>query len=483
MELNKNHMYFELFIALLGVFLTLIFLDMTRTYWTSDAGWFMSLALSFLVASFIASSLGMILQTRSRVGGSLLLIVSLQFGYIFFESGFLRFDGVALGALAGGCLTCYSYVNNRFDKLAVYVRRLIKIFFVLILLYLLSLFIVKIMAFEEISQLSNSNDVSRLLFLLGIFSAICYLLTKNIHGIRAYDVFVYGPSRSGKTLLLLAFYSHFVTFLSGERKEFIVSDTNEERLKIKNMLVEIESGELPKSNLRTDLAIYALSGVKALKRVGMTFVDYGGEHTNDFKPLRYKEVIAELNKYFNIIGPHKLEQSIGDIEYIKSLRDSHKNEFAALVDKVTFAHIYNRFESAGKIIFLVDGDHIISYFNEGKNELTKIFGHYADIIKLFGDEKEYAIVVTKVDQFKDISALLENSNEAREIEREIYDLFCEVYTFKEIVHMAYRMPIYMYAISVDATKRPLTVEAEEEAQSRRLKINPWRVGEIGEFSF
>lgn len=489
MKVNRNSTIFELLPILLGALLTLIFLYASKPYWISDTGWYVELALSFFVASFISSAVGMILESRSRVGGILLLAVFLQFAYIFYESGFLRMDGVALGVAEGGYLTYYSYVNNRFDRLAQYIRRFIKLFFVFTLLYLLIRILTNLIAMEsveEISQfrLSVSNEFIKVMVLIGTLYLVSFLLTKTMRGIRAYDVFVYGPSRSGKTLLLLAFYTDFINSLSGQRKQFIVSGTNDERLKIENMLTEIENGKLPKSNLRTDLAIYVLSGTKNLKPVEMTFVDYGGEHTKDFKPLQFNEVIVELNTRFNMKEPNELEQNIGNIDYIKNLQQTHKNDFAAYVDKVTFAHIYKKFESAGKIIFLVDGDHLVSYHTEGKSELTKLFGHYSDIINLFGNEKSYAIVVTKTDQFKDISIIMENSEEAKKIEREIYDLLFEISTFKEIVNMAYKMPIYMYAISVDATLKPLTSEEEEmEAQRRPLKINPWRVGEIGEFSF
>jgi hypothetical protein len=486
--MNRNRTILELVSILLGAFLTFIFLYLSKPYWISDPGWFIKLALSFFVASFISGALGMTLEARSRVGGILLLAVSLQFAHSFYESGFLLIGGIALGLAEGGYLTYYSVVNNRFDRLASYLRRFIKIFFASTLLYLLIQILYKIIvteSFQEFSQfrLSGSNEALKVIVLLGTFCAVYFLLMKTIYGIRAFDVFVYGPSRSGKTLLLLALYSHFINFLNGKRREFIVSDTNEERLKIESMLTDIENGKLPKSNLRTDLAIYVLSGRKNLKPVGVTFVDYGGEHTKDFKPFHFKEIVTELNTRFNIKEPHKLEQNVENLDFIKNLRDTYKDDFAVSVDKVTFAHIYKKFENAGKIIFLVDGDHIVSYHNEGKNELTKLFGHYSDIINLFGSEKSYAIVVTKTDQFKDISIIMEDSEEAKKIEREIYDMFCEIPTFKEIVNMAYQMPIHMYAISVDATMKPLKMEDEEaEMQRKHLKINPWRVGEIEKFS-
>lgn len=493
MEINKNRTIFELVLIISGALLTIIFLYMSKSYWISDPPWYIKFALSFFIGSFIFGALGMLLEARSKVGGIFLLAVFLPFAYSFYETGFLRIDGIALGVAEGGYLTYYSIVNNRFDRLAIYLRRIVKIFFSLTLLYLLIQFIYNFVVLNFSNGIPefglNSSDESfKILIMIGIILFVYLFLTRTIYGIRAYDVFIYGPSRSGKTLLLLAFYNHFINFLRGQKKEFIVSDTGEERLKIENMLVEVESGRLPKSNLRTDLAIYLLSGRKNLKPVGMTFVDYGGEHTRDFKPTHFKEIITELRKRFNINEPPTLEQRIENLDFIINLRDNYRDDFAASVEKVTFAHIYRKFESAGKIIFLVDGDHVISYHNEGKNELTKLFGHYSDVIKLFGSEKSYAIVVTKIDQYKDISKIFENSPEAKEIELEIYDLFCQIPTFKEIVNIAYKVPIHLYAISVDATMKPLKKgedekgEEETEMQRKPLKINPWRVEEIEKFS-
>ena len=480
MKINRNHTIFEIILVFFGVLLSLIFLYMSMPYWISNTEWYIKLTLSFFVASFISSAIGMVLEFRSRTGGVFLLAVFLPFVYVFYVSGFLSIDGFVFGMLEGGYLSFYSYFKNRFDKLAMYLRRFIMIFFVFTSLYLIRTLanIIEMEPSQEVSQFMLSGS-----FLIGIFFIFSFLLTKTIRGIRAYDVFVYGPSRSGKTLLLLAFYNHFVNFLGGQRKEMILSEKNKESLKIENMLVDIENGELPKSNLRTDLAIYLLSGKKGFKPVGMTFVDYGGEHTKNFNPSQYDLIIEELNNLFKI-DASKPEHDMGNLDFIKNLRDTHKDEFAESVEKVTFAHIYKKFESAGKIIFLVDGDHIVDYNKGGKNDLIKLFGHYSDIINIFGNEKSYAIVVTKIDKYKDLSNIMEDSIEAREIEHEIYDQLCKISTFKEIVNMASQMPIYMYTVSVDATMKPLTMESKNsEMQREYLKINPWRVEEIGKFSF
>lgn len=486
MEINKNRTILESVLIISGTLLTLIFLSMSRIYWILDPGWIIKLALSFFIGSVVSGAVGMLLEVRSRVGGFFLLAVFLSFAYSFSTNGFLRIDGIVLGLAQGGYLTYYSVVNNRFDRLALYLRRLIQIFLVFTLLFLLIQFIsinVSMDFSKEIPEfgLISSSESFKFVVLIGIICAVCFLMTKTVYGIRAYDVFIYGPSRSGKTLLLLAFYNHFISYLKGHKEEFIVSDTNEERLKIENMLIEIESGRLPKSNLRSDLAIYLLSGKKNFKPVSITFVDYGGEHTTDFKPAHFKDIVAKLSARFNI-QEQILKQNIENISYITDLRDNHKDDFAASVAEVTFAHIYKRFEKAGKIIFLVDGDHIVSYNDEGRKELIKLFGHYSKIIQLFGSEKSYAIAVTKIDQYKDLSPILEDSPEAKEIELDIYNLLCEIPTFMEIVHMAYKTHIHLYTISVDATMKPINKEEETELKQKTLKINPWRVEEIEHFS-
>lgn len=540
--------------VLVGILLSLIFLGMSEIYWKSDAYWAIQIIFSFIVSSLIFGAIGLILEQNSRTGGIFVLVVFLFIAYVFSGRGFLRIDGFMLGMLQGGYLSYYSYVNNRFDKLAAHSRRFIKFFCVFTSLYLIYISNIIIVYFDEIPQfrLSSSNDVFKIIIIIGSLVLFSFLLRRTIRGIRAYDVFIYGPSGSGKSLLLLAFYKHFMNFYKGVRKEFIFSEKNKENLKIESMLIALESGELPKSNLRTDLAMYELSGKNSFKPVGITFVDYGGEHTDNFDQSRYTTTIKELREQFYVdalnlkkvienaeasnlekiltedISPSRLKEilgeanvseiyeklndkdpnnkimlkkklitkldeklegldkKLGDLEGIQDLKDKNQNKFAEYIEEIIFACVYKRFESAGKIIFLVDGDHVANYHKDGeskgKNELIKLFGTYSKIINKFGNEKSYAIVVTKIDKFENISDTLEDSIEAKAIEHTMYDMFCEIDTFKEIIHMADKTSIYLYVISVDATKEPHMGE-DTDTQGKSLKINPWRVGELERFSF
>lgn len=541
--------------VLVGILLSLIFLDMSEIYWKSDAYWAIQIIFSFIVASLIFGAIGLILEQNSRIGGFFVLVVFLSITYVFSGRGFLRIDGFMLGVLEGGYLSYYSYVNNRFDKLAMHSRRLIKFFCVSATLYLIYVANIIIMYFDEIPQFrfSSSNEVFKAIIMIGSLVIFSFLLTKTIRGIRAYDVFIYGPSGSGKSLLLLAFYKHFIKFYKGMRKELIFSEKNKENLKIESMLIALENGELPKSNLQTDLAMYKLSGTNSFKPVGITFVDYGGEHTDNFDKSRYTTTIKKLREQFYVdalnlkkeienaeasnmekiltedISPSKLKEIVGEantselyeklndtnnpnnkkilknmlinkldeklkeleinlvnFDGIQDLKDKNQNKFTEYIEEIIFVYVYKRFENAGKIIFLVDGDHVTNYRkdgeNNGKNKLIELFGKYSKIINKFGNEKSYAIVVTKIDKFDNISNILEDSIEAKAIEHTIYDMFCEIDPFMEIVHMADKTSIYLYVVSVDATKEPHMGE-DTETQVKCLKINPWRVGEIERFSF
>jgi len=481
LDITINNTNLEIIFVLVGFLLSLIFLYMSRSYWIADTKWYVKLTLSFLVASFISSAIGMILERNSIIGGIFLLSVFLPFLYVFYVSGFLLVDGFILGMFEGGYLSFYSYFKNSFDRLAMYLRRLIMAFFVFTSLYLIiRAFTPMNESFQEIPQ----NEISKFIFLIVILFIFLFLLKETIHGIRAYDVFVYGPSGSGKTLLLLALYDQFIAFLGGERKEFIVSEKNKESLKIGNMLAALENGELPKSNLRTDLALYKLSGKKGFKPVRMKFIDYGGEHTKDFDSTIYQKTIDDLHDSFGT-ETVELNDKIEDMSYVKELQKSNPDNFAQSVEKVVFAHIYKSLVNAGKIIFLVDGDYIVNFRDgDGKHNLTKLFGQYSHIISTFGNEKSYAIVVTKTDKFEDLSQILENSKEAEDIEHKIYKMFYEINTFKEIVNKSEKIPIYMYTVSVDATMKPQIMGyGNAETQQKCLKINPWRVVEIEKFSF
>ena len=68
-------------------------------------------------------------------------------------------------------------------------------------------------------RLSSSNESFKVVVLIGIYLCSFFLLTKTIYGIRAYDVFVYGPSQIRKNIVTACFLQSLYKFLKRPEKK------------------------------------------------------------------------------------------------------------------------------------------------------------------------------------------------------------------------------------------------------------------------
>lgn len=461
--------------------------------------------LSFIPAFLIANAFGLALHEQSRRGSVFLFAGFLPVLHLLSQHDFLSTNGLVLGFLAGGLLDLQVLSRNQFSSLARYARSGSRFFFLVLSYYLL----IRLLEFMYPLSIEGIRQIfeieSEELKNLGIaFLAVFFLLmsTTFIRGIQASEVFVYGPSRSGKTLLLLALYSHFVDFYEGTHREIILSSDREEekawqlskksekKLRIESMLAELEGGITPKSTNRTDLAIYELSGKKnGLLPVEFTFIDYGGEYTEDLDQKKYSGALHSLskklsgNEKLSGLSVETLHRQIGTLSFLELLKNNYSKEIGDQFYNLIPACIYKRMQTAGKVIFLVDGDYVLDYHGEGRKELTALFGHYFRLMNQLGPEKSYALVLTKTDKLKNLSEVSDNSEKAGEIEAEIYSLLDRIYTFREIQNLAKRIPIYFYTVSVDATLSPQSLKDLPEEQQGITQLFPWRVGEVAKFGF
>ena len=225
------------------------------------------------------------------------------------------------------------------------------------------------------------------------------------------------------------------------------------------------------------MALYTLKGKKSIKPIEFSFVDYGGEFTENLTPDECQKAILDLNKQIPEISTDIFDEMMGKHEFIKELKEKHPDELVYILDRLVLAQVYKKLDGAGKVIFLVDGDHIVSYHEDGASSLIKLFGQYSRMMELFGDGKSYAIVVTKADKIKNISDVMDNSRDARTIEKEIFNILTEIETFKEIQNRASKVPIHFYAVSANALR---SVDQQEE---NIKNIYPWRVEQIAKFGF
>lgn len=483
MRIRGKPNLFQPTLVLLCLVLSNFVLSSNKNYMEESMPWFLAMVLSLIIALLISSGLGMLFEERSRYGGILLLAVFLPNFYFLLGSSVLRLDGFLPGMIMGLGLFVHALAHNRFDAVAKITRKFVRLYIFGMALFLLYILLI-LMIQEDSSNVpiylgTGSNPIYWVL--LSIFSLVIlsFILMKHVHGIKASDVFVYGPSRSGKTLLLIALYNQFVHNYAGKRKEVIISSAmDEDYYRIENMLAELKVGKPPKSNTQTDLALYILNGKMNIKPIEFTFVDYGGEYTDRLKKDEYEKAISDLSSALNGVSPDLLREKIDNPVFLDELKNKYASELAYTVQNLVLAYIYKKFRNAGKVVFLVDGDHIVNYHEGGAKELTRLFGQYSRIMDDFGDGKSYAIVITKADKIKDISDVTDNSPEAKNIEKEIFEMLLELDTFKEIQNRASKEPIHFFIVSANAIMKR---SGNEEGQIKY--IYPWRIEEIAKFGF
>jgi len=459
----------------IGVVLSLILIKILPYFLVARTPYEIAILFHFLCGVFVLSAVGMILEEDSRLGGLLLAAISIPLLYHSSSVGYIIIEGLLAGMVVGCLLDLYVIYKNRFDVLAGTSRTFLTGFFIIFTVYLSYGFLMQLPSV-------SAMDVYKFIILFALLISLYILLLKTVRGIKAGDVFVFGPKSSGKTYFLLALYDCVVNFFAGWHKEVIISP-DEEELRIESMLAKVEEGKVVRGTRPDEVAMYALSGKRMwVSPVELTVIDYGGEQISKINLKRYREVIADLKKGIKE-DEAAIKSKIGSMEFLEWLKENHSAKFEGIADSVVSAYLYKRLESAGKIIFLIDGELISNFHKGGRGELTRLFGHYGRIMDIFGSDKKYALVVTKTDMFKDLTEVPESSKEAEKIEEDIYRMLWQLSTFKALEHRASKVPMYFYAVSVDATKRPLPSDHKEEEERGPRQIYPWRVGEVAKFGF
>lgn len=440
---------------------------------------------SFFLGLFLVGGGGLLGEERSRGGGGLLIAFAIPI-LVAFVSNSVNFNSgwFVIGCAAGGLGAVFAIAKNRYDVLASTARLGYRLFAATIFI---QIFVVAVLQFNSgtsgaaLSGLEQTAvAVVATIILLGIMG---HLVWRFVHGIRASNVFIFGPSKSGKTLLMLALYKEFVTNLRGTSKEVIIAE-NEEGMRIETLLSDLDGGVLPRSTRQSDLALYVFTGKKrGINPVSLTIIDYAGEYTSDIDEAKYREAIDAISDVAKV-NADELEFDIGDPDYLQKLKN--KSGILNVLDQVVLAYIYKNLRDAGKVLFLVDGDHLADFHKGGRKELTRICKHYSRMMDLCGADKKYGLVVTKTDKFYQLTDGEGMFKDSEEVEQDICnEWFSEIETFQEINNRALDMPIYFFTTSVFRTKQPIHESLSEgrAEQGSPKYIHPWRVDDVVEFGF
>jgi hypothetical protein len=439
-------------------------------------------AISLLLGFLVICSVGLYYDESTKIWGifffSFLLPLILSYGLlqrVLYPDFFIY--GVVIGILLGG----YYITIRHHEIFADYVKIALKIFTAVMLFIVLYNFFMLLFRYGFIESY-NANKLGFISYIVNtvIILGLYLFVIRKIRGVDGSKVFVFGPSKSGKTYFMLGMYKQFVGFFEGHSKEVIIcGDQKEEKLcTLAYYLGQIDKNEPLRSNVTDMVGIYTLIGKKGgLKNIELTIVDYAGEWVHDLiskiDPVNNSSVIAKLSESLDI-DTKTLAENIGFVKFIKSIKESHRDIVPTIIDDVVLSFIYKRLTSSGKIILLIDGDKVAKDDGPSRDELTRLFGYYAKIMDYVGEEKQYALVVTKTDTIEPIDTVAENSPRAEEIEAEVFNKLHTFTTFQAIENKAGSTPIFFFTVSVN----PMNKNDEQVSQ-----IFPWRFGEVAKFEF
>lgn len=418
--------------------------------------------INFLCGILVISAFGTLIGEDSRIGGLLLATISIPLLWYFISEGRVIAEALLVGVIAGVLILLYVILRNRFDVLAGASKIFVTAFFVIIFAYLcLSIFHSPTEVFER-----KYEYVMAFPLLVSLF----IILRRNIRGVKAGNVFVFGLAQSGKTYLLLSFDHYMIKRRIGTHGGGgeIISE-NPEELEIEGMKAEVAKGERDlRSTLLGEVAEYTLKGKKwGIIPVELTFVDYGGGIIPRIIPKLneddYKKTIDKLSEKLGHTTSH-VDKSIGSVDFLKQIKKEHKGVFEDMMEDIILTYIYKKFENAGKVIVLIDGKQVREFIEKGgQSELIESFRNFNKILQVFNDKK-FAFVITKADEFDGFTKrviemrLLDvvKNEDAKKLEGEIYEKLREIDTFENIINQINNIafPIHFYLNSTDVTASP-----------------------------
>jgi len=437
---------------------------------------------SLLLGFLLICSIGFYYDESSKICGTFFFffLVPLILSYTLLNN-VLYLDFFVYGMLIGIIISGYYIINHHHEIFSNYVKVTLKLFTAVMLFIVFYNFLMFIFTNGFINGYVN-NKLGFITYILNIIIIIgIYLLVvRQIKGVDGSKVFVFGPSRSGKTYFMLGMYKQFVGFFGGHSKEVIICGVQKEEtsFSLAHYLGQIDKNEPLQSNVQDMVGIYTLMGKKGeFKNIELAIVDYAGEWVHDLiskiDPVNNAKIIAKLSDRLDI-DQKTLADNIGFVKFIKSIKENHREIIPTIIEDVVLSFIYKRLTSSGKIIFLIDGDKVAKDDGPSRDELTRLFGYYANIMDFVGEEKQYALIVTKTDKIKPIDTIAENSLQAEDIEKDIFEKLHTFTTFQAIEGKAGSTPLFFFTVSVN----PMNKNDQQISQ-----IFPWRFGEVAKFEF
>ena len=478
----------------------------------------LTVSVEFLCGLFFAVAVGMLANEDSRINGVIYagIFAAIPIFYVLtspWANMSLLIPAYSAGVLCGGVIVAKVVLTNRYDQLAGFAKVLFTLFFAIIIGFLL--YQMYWTAFAPDSAVDEAYAAQTIFFFgAGIVLSLilCWLAVKITIGVRASEIFVFGPRSSGKTYFVMGLWS-FISehFEKGHSNEGVVltGDPNDEgdALRISSLYATILDGKILSRTYRYQMVMYQLTGKKfGLIPIKWTVVDYAGEYYDELNEKNFRMAIALLSERLDMPAA-EVRKGVGTIDFVKYIKLHYPDELIdpEVTRSVIISTMYGNFLRAGKVIFLIDGEKITDD-RKGHAQLAREFGGYMKtlidlegntIFRFFRANKKFALVVTKTDlvfwKNKEIRNLLysmnagklsdipERSKEAQDIERTLFEILSSNKVFQNLVNMMNDISMYFVAVSVDATAEPFPTEEGFEEEIAPTSLTPWRFTEIFRF--
>ncbi len=511
---NKRRKIYFLIALPLSILVAYIFTTVAPVFKVHPAPFALTIFVELLCGIFFSVAIGMLFNEDSRINGFIYAIVFAAVPYFYVViSPWANIDLLlmmySIGLILGGIIVVKSVITNRYDNMALFAKILLTVFFLTIIGFLLYEMMLAVMDV-------TSAYAAQSIFFFGagiVLAVILYWIAMKITvGVRASEIFIFGPRSSGKTYFVLGLWSYISEhFEKGHSNEGVVltGDPNDEgdELRISSLYSNVLDGKILSRTYRYQMVIYQLTGKKfGIIPVKWTVVDYAGEYYDELNEINFKKAIGLLSAAMNI-SPAEIRKNAGTIDFVKYIKYNHSEKLLdpEFTKSVILSTMYGNFLKAGKVIFLVDGEKITDN-RKGHAQLAKEFGGYMktlidlegrNYLGFFKSNKKYALVVTKADLIlwknKEIRSLIhsmnasklsdvpEKSKQALAIERSLYDILSANMVFRNLTNMMDDISMHFIAVSVDATAEPFPNEDGLEEEIAPTALAPWRFSEIFRF--
>lgn len=466
-----------LFMAFLAVLLICLYIFMVPPEFGTGTPFPFKEITCIIIGVLTLISIGLIFEYSSSYGGIIVLTQSVPvIGYYLFHDITQIIGYFIIGLVIGGIIFYYTVPSGRYDKLALVTKYCFSLFSVLylgILIYTVSSMYGTYFTGGKFSQLFLQWPFLVYLLISVVTVGLFIIFLKNIRGVNASEIFIYGDTRSGKSVFLATLFKYGVRNLFGRVPDEIIigSPASEKDLRLPQIIDELDKGKPPRGTEIGEIALYVLKGeiqgiIPFRTPLRITMIDYAGGYIDVITAETYQTAIKTLADEIKL-GRDVIDARMGTQSFLEELKTQYRETFNQFYNIIVPAYLYKRLRVSGKIIFLINGEYITGKQPDFVQYLMKI----SDLMNHLGKNKSYAFVVTKADEVEKGIRGLDDKNPVSDIiERDLYERLYSTYVFfSAIIHTHI---VEFFIISVDNTIR----KTDEITQSV-----PWRFNQVMKF--